>query len=103
MRWGKEQGENLLHEIKIKKRKTATSVRELQTPFERQNVIPFGILGLGKQPGFILEFSWSVCVCACMFECVCLEEGCFVGDEGLSELGSERERERERWEHMEGG
>jgi len=71
-RWGKEQGENLLHEIKKKKKKkkTATSVRELQTPFERQNVIPFGILWLGKQPGFILEVSWRVCMHACL--CVCV-------------------------------
>lgn len=59
---GKSKGENLLHEIR-KKRKTATSVRELQTAFERQNVIPFGILWVGKQPGFILEVSWRVCVC----------------------------------------
>lgn len=85
---GKSKGENLLHEIR-KKRKTATSVWELQTAFERQNVIPFGILWVGKQPGFILEVSWRVCVC------VCLEEGCFAGDGELSELESERERESE--------
>lgn len=65
-------------------------------------MIPFGILRLGKQPGFILEVGWSVCVyvhpCLNVCVCVCLEEGCFVGDEGLSELGiGERER-RERIE-----
>lgn len=67
------RGGNLLHEIEIKKKKekkTATSVWELQTPFERENVIPFGILWLGKQPGFILEVSLSVCVRACVCLCV---------------------------------
>lgn len=34
-----------------------------------------------------------MCVRACLN--VCLEEGCFVWDEGLSELGSERKIERE--------
>lgn len=43
--------------------------------------------------------SVGVCVHACVNVCVCLEEGGFVGDEGLSELGSERKRR----EHIERG
>lgn len=45
-----------------KKKETGTSVWELQTAFERQNEIPFGILWLGKQLGFILAVGWCVCV-----------------------------------------
>lgn len=36
---------------------------EVQTAFERQNEIPFGILWLGKQLGFILDVGCaSVCL-----------------------------------------
>lgn len=35
---------------------------EVQTAFERQNEIPFGILWLGKQLGFILDAGVSVCL-----------------------------------------
>lgn len=65
------RGKSLTWKKNLKK-ETPTSVWELQTPFEKQNVIPFGILWLGKQPGIILEVSWRVCTCACL--CVCLED-----------------------------
>lgn len=41
---------------------------ELQTPFERQNVIPFGNFWVGKHTLFFFAFSY--CVCACKFVCV---------------------------------
>lgn len=37
---------------------------EVQTAFERQNEIPFGILWLGKQLGFILDVG---CVRVCVW------------------------------------
>lgn len=41
---------------------------EVQTAFERQNEIPFGILWLGKQLGFILDVG---CVSVCLDESEC--------------------------------
>lgn len=41
---------------------------EVQTAFERRNEIPFGILGLGKQLGFILDIG---CVRVCLDESKC--------------------------------
>lgn len=52
--WGKEQGKKTPTQTKKEDRDICVGT------LNRQNEIPFGILWLGKQPGFILEAS-----CAC--------------------------------------
>lgn len=55
-------------------------------------MIPFGILWLGKQPN-VLFGSQLESACVHAPGCVLRRGGCFVGDEGLSELVLDSESE----------